>query len=101
MYRPLLLAAWYSSAEMDRILSVFIGGSLVWDFSGACLIAFHRCIKKIVVGWTVKTRKNGKSLFRTQKAPCRNGQRAQKSPESNGTGHLKILFIGYLSRFPL
>lgn len=47
---------------MDRILSVFIGGSLVWDFSGACLIARHRCIKKIVGGWTVKTRKKRKKV---------------------------------------
>lgn len=30
--------------------------------------------------------KTEKSLFRTQKAPCRNGQRAQKSPEPSGTG---------------
>lgn len=41
---------------------MFIGGSFVWDFSRACLIARHRYIKKIVEGWTVKTRKKRKKV---------------------------------------
>ena len=59
MYRPLLLAAWYSSAGMDRNLSVFMDGSWFVSPSGGLFLPppiafkifpnrFHQIGKKVV-----------------------------------------------------
>lgn len=44
MYLPLLLAAWYSSAGMDRNIPVFIGGAL-WVSSWETPFSRHQCIQ--------------------------------------------------------
>ena len=65
MYWPLLLAAWYSSAGMERNLSVFIGAPLGFPTAtprGVC--RFIRCFFRITGGVPLK-----RGFFRQKKPP--------------------------------
>ena len=70
MYWPLLLAAWYSSAGMVKMFSVFIGSSWVGFCVGRVFPARHLCFRRIsgsVQVFLKKILKKLKSMYK--KAP--------------------------------
>ena len=77
--RPFLLSAWYSSAGMDRILSVFIGAP--WAGCGGEVIFFrHQCFQEIRANGNWFSGKNTKKKFSVErkKPPGCEDQRAEK-----------------------